>query len=70
MQHETFDYIIAGGGTAGCVLANRLTEDPDVTVLLVEAGEDDRWIWLRIPTGIATSGLMLRKRGACCQREQ
>ena len=38
----TFDYVIAGGGTAGCALAARLSEDPDVTVCLVEAGPDRR----------------------------
>jgi choline dehydrogenase len=46
-----FDYVIAGGGTAGCVLANRLSADPDVTVLLLEAGGKDDWIWIHIPIG-------------------
>ncbi len=47
----TFDYIIVGGGTAGCVLANRLTRDKDATVLLVEAGGRDDYVWIHIPVG-------------------
>jgi choline dehydrogenase len=46
-----WDYVIAGAGTAGCVLANRLSADPDVSVLLVEAGGKDDWIWIHIPVG-------------------
>lgn len=47
----TYDYIIIGGGSAGCVLANRLSADPDVSVLLLEAGSQDNWIWIHIPVG-------------------
>ncbi len=47
----SFDYIIAGGGTAGCVLANRLSADPAVSVLLLEAGGRDNWMWIHIPVG-------------------
>ncbi len=46
-----FDYIIAGGGAAGCVLANRLSANPEVSVLLLEAGADENWIWTKIPVG-------------------
>ncbi len=46
-----FDYVIVGGGTAGCVLANRLSADPEVSVLLLEAGGKDNWIWIHIPVG-------------------
>ncbi|WP_295758878.1 GMC family oxidoreductase [Undibacterium sp.] len=46
-----FDYIIIGAGTAGCVLANRLSKDPNNTVLLLEAGGKDDYIWIHIPVG-------------------
>ena len=46
-----FDYIIIGGGSAGCVLANRLTLDPEINVLLLEAGRKDDYLWIHIPVG-------------------
>jgi choline dehydrogenase len=46
-----FDYVIVGGGSAGCVLANRLSADPNNRVLLLEAGGHDNWIWFHIPVG-------------------
>ena len=48
---DTFDYIIAGGGSAGCVLANRLSADPRRRVLLLEAGGRDNYIWIKVPVG-------------------
>jgi choline dehydrogenase len=48
---DAFDYIIIGAGTAGCVLANRLSADPAKRVLLIEAGGRDRYVWIHIPVG-------------------
>ncbi len=47
----TFDYVIIGAGSAGCLLANRLSANPEHSVLLLEAGGEDDWMWIRIPIG-------------------
>ncbi len=46
-----FDYIVVGAGTAGCIMANRLSADPTKRVLVLEAGGNDNWIWFHIPVG-------------------
>jgi len=46
-----FDYIIVGGGTAGCVLANRLSANPKTRVLMLEAGKNDNYHWVHVPIG-------------------
>lgn len=46
-----FDYVVIGAGAAGCVLANRLSADPNLSVLLLEAGGKDDWLWIHIPVG-------------------
>ncbi|MDB5871633.1 MAG: hypothetical protein JWQ07_1075 [Ramlibacter sp.] len=51
MSDTTFDYVIIGAGTAGCLLANRLSADPSKRVLLLEAGRRDDYHWIHIPVG-------------------
>jgi 4-pyridoxate dehydrogenase len=58
-QKSEFDYVIVGAGSAGCVLANRLTEDGNASVLILEAGDWDRDPWIHIPLGW---GKILQKR--------
>jgi choline dehydrogenase-like flavoprotein len=52
MNPQTFDYVIVGAGSAGCVLAARLSEDPNVTVCLLEAGGPDKSVLIHAPAGV------------------
>lgn len=51
MSDNRYDYIVCGAGTAGCLLANRLSADRDKRVLLVEAGGNDDYVWVHVPVG-------------------
>ena len=50
---ESFDYVIVGAGSAGCVLADRLSEDARSSVLLLEYGGSDRSLWIQMPTALS-----------------
>ena len=65
---STFDYVIVGAGSAGCLLANRLTADRRTRVLLLEAGGHDDWIWFHIPIGYVFS--ILSPRADWCYRTE
>ena len=51
MTEHTYDFIVCGAGTAGCLLANRLSARADKRVLLVEAGGNDDYVWVHVPVG-------------------
>ena len=51
MNEAEYDYIVVGAGTAGCLMANRLSADPSVRVLLLEAGGRDNYVWIHVPVG-------------------
>lgn len=55
MKNQTFDYVIVGAGSAGCVLASRLTENPNISVCLLEAGKKDTSAFIHAPAGVAAT---------------
>ena len=63
MAQAGFDYVIVGAGSAGCVLANRLSADPAARVLLLEAGGSDTSFWIRLPSGTSARSTIRATRG-------
>jgi choline dehydrogenase len=51
VDHGEYEYIVVGAGSAGCVLANRLTQNPKIRVLLIDAGAKDDYVWVHVPVG-------------------
>ncbi len=67
-NYGTFDYIIVGAGTAGCLLAGRLSANPKNKVLLLEAGGKDDYFWIRVPRGYLFT--MMNPRTDWCFRTE
>ena len=64
MALQEFDYVVVGGGSAGCVMASRLSEDPNVSVALLEAGPTDSSVLIHCPLGIALMAQTLQRNRA------
>jgi len=58
MSKQEFDYVVVGGGSAGCCVAGRLTEDLSVSICLLEAGGSDDSVFVRAPLGFAATASM------------